>query len=120
MPWAPWWQGDHERLVRGAIRRIEQKPPGKPRQNHERQLFVAEATQGLAQRYDVTQLRTRCVVGYGTETLPAFGPGMTALAEVIGAEVFVLPGATHMAHREEPEGFARFVRHAVALGQRPR
>jgi pimeloyl-ACP methyl ester carboxylesterase len=117
MPWAPWWQGDHQRLVRGAIRRVEQKPPGTPRQDHERRLFVAEATDGLSQRYDLARLSTRCVVGYGTATLPAFGPGMDALAEVIGAEVFVLPDASHMAHREEPEGFARFVRQAIALAR---
>jgi pimeloyl-ACP methyl ester carboxylesterase len=115
MPWASWWQGEHHRLVSGAIKRLEQKPPGTPRQNHERQLFVAEATQGLSQRYDLTGFATRCVVGYGTATVPAFGPGMHALAEVIGAEVFALPGATHMAHREEPEGFAAFVRQAIAL-----
>ncbi len=117
MPWAPWWQGEHPRLIRGAITRMAQKPPGTPRQNRERRLFMAEATEGLSRSYDLTRLTTRCVVGYGTATLPTFGPGMHALAEVIGAELFVLPGATHMAHREEPEGFARFVRCAIALGQ---
>ncbi len=117
MPWAPWWQGDHARLVRRAIRRIQEKPPGTPRQDHERQLFLAEATDGLSQRYDVRLLRARTVVGYGTATLPAFGPGMHALADVIGAEVFSLPDATHMAHREEPDGFARFVRQAIALAR---
>ena len=115
MPWAPWWQGEHHRLVSGAIRRLEQKPPGTPRQNHERRLFVAEATQGLSQRYDLTDFPTRSVVGYGTATVPAFGPGMHALADVIGAEIFALPGAGHMAHREDPAGFARFVREAIAL-----
>jgi pimeloyl-ACP methyl ester carboxylesterase len=117
MAWAPWWQGDQPRLVRGAISRMEQKPPGTSRQNRERQLFVAEATEGLSQSYDLARLHTRCVVGYGTATRPDFGPGMNALAGVIGAEVFALPGATHMAHREEPEGFARFVRQAIALGR---
>jgi pimeloyl-ACP methyl ester carboxylesterase len=117
MPWASWWQGEHPRLIRGAISRMEQKPPGTPRQNHERRLFLAEATAGLSQSFDLTRFTTRSVVGYGTATLPDFGPGMKALAEVIGAELFALPGATHMAHREEPAGFARFVRCAVALGQ---
>jgi pimeloyl-ACP methyl ester carboxylesterase len=117
MPWAPWWQGEHPRLIRRAISRMEQKPPGTPRQNHERRLFLAEATEGLSPSYDLTRFTTRCVVGYGAATLPAFGPGMNALAEVIGAEVFVLPGATHMAHREEPDGFARFIGRAIALGR---
>ena len=117
MPWAPWWQGEHPRLIRGAIRRMEQKPPGTPRQNRERRLFLAEATEGLSPSFDLTRLTTRTVVGYGTATVPAFGPGMHGLAEVIGAETFELPGAGHMAHREEPEDFARFVRRAIALGR---
>ncbi len=116
MPWAPWWQGEHPRLIRGAMKRMESKPPGTPRQNHERRLFLSEAAEGLLPSYDLSLLTANCVVGYGTATVPGFGPGMNALAEVIGAEVFSLPGASHMAHREEPEGFARFVRRAVSLG----
>ena len=117
MPWASWWVGEHPRLIRGAISRIEQKPSGTPRQNHERRLFLAEATAGLSPSYDLHRFTSKCVVGYGTATVPEFGPGMNALAKVIGAEVFVLPGASHMAHREEPEGFSRFVRHAIALSR---
>jgi pimeloyl-ACP methyl ester carboxylesterase len=117
MPWAAWWQGNHPKLIRGAISRMEQKEPGTPRQNRERRLFLAEAKEGLSPSYDLSRFTTRSVVGYGTATLPAFGPGMHALAEVVGAEVFALPGAGHMAHREDPAGFARFVRQAIALGR---
>jgi pimeloyl-ACP methyl ester carboxylesterase len=117
MPWAPWWQGEHPRLIRAAIRRMQEKPPGTSRQNHERRLFLAEATEGLSPSYDLSRLATRTVVGHGTATIPAFGPGMHALAEVIGGEIFSLPGAGHMAHREEPAGFAAFVRQAIATGR---
>lgn len=115
MPWAPWWQGDHDRLIRAARDNVAGKPPGNARQNADRRGFVFEATESLSQHYDLSRLKTPTVVGYGTANIPAFGPGMHALAEVIGAEVFALPDATHMAHRDDPLGFARFVRRAVAL-----
>jgi pimeloyl-ACP methyl ester carboxylesterase len=117
MPWAPWWEGDHDRMVRRTIDIIASKPPGTPRQDRERRLFVAEATEGLSRSYDLAGFTAPCIVGYGAATLPGFGPGMRAFAELTGAETFPLAGATHMAHREEPEAFARFVRRAVALGR---
>jgi pimeloyl-ACP methyl ester carboxylesterase len=39
---------------------------------------------------------------------------MRRAAELLGAELVVIEGAGHMAHREDPEGFARFVRTVVA------
>jgi pimeloyl-ACP methyl ester carboxylesterase len=116
MPWAPWWKGDQDRLARKAIGVIASKPPGSPRQNRERLLFMAEATEGLSQSYDLAKFTTPCIVGYGTATIPTFGPGIQALAEQTGAETFALAGATHMVHREAPEDFARFIRRAIALG----
>jgi pimeloyl-ACP methyl ester carboxylesterase len=117
MPWAPWWKGDQDRLVRRTIGAIASKPPGSPRQNRERLLFVAEATEGLSQPYDLARFTAPCIVGYGTATIPTFGPDMQALAQRVGAETFASPGATHMAHREAPEDFARFIRRAIALGR---
>jgi pimeloyl-ACP methyl ester carboxylesterase len=117
MPWAPWWKGDQDRLVRRTIGVIGGKPPGSPRQNRERLLFVVEAMEQLSQQYDLTRFATPCIVGYGTATMPAFGPGMEAFAELTGSETFALADATHMAHREAPEDFARFVRRAIAMGR---
>lgn len=118
MPWAPWWQGEHGRLIRTARDNVAGKPPGTPQQNRDRRGFVAEATENLSQHYDLADFTTPCIVGYGAANVPSFEMGMRALGEVIGAEVFALPDATHMAHRDDPAGFARFVRRAVALDER--
>jgi pimeloyl-ACP methyl ester carboxylesterase len=114
MPWAPWWQGAHRSLILAAIDQTTQKPPGTARQNRERTLFAAEATEALSPLFDLGRFTAGCVAGYGTATRPHFGVGMRAFAEQTGAEVFELVGATHMAHRDHPEDFARFVRHALA------
>jgi pimeloyl-ACP methyl ester carboxylesterase len=118
MPWAPWWRGDHGRLIRAARDNVAGKTPGSPQQNRDRQGFVFEATESLSQHYDLTQFTTPCIVGYGEANIPSFQLGTEALADEIGAELFALPGAAHMAHRDDPAGFARFIRRAVALGQR--
>jgi len=115
MPWAPWWQGAHRDLILGAIDRTGRKPPGTSRQNRERALFAAEAAEALSPLFDLGRFTAGCVAGYGTATRPHFGVGVRAFAEQTGAEVFELVGATHMAHRDHPEDFARFVRHALAL-----
>ncbi|ONH27507.1 alpha/beta fold hydrolase [Pseudofrankia asymbiotica] len=116
MPWASWWKGNHGQLILGAIASVKEKVPGTQRQNRERRLFLAEASATLSRPFDLDHLTARCIAGYGTATQPPFGPGMRAFAELMRADVFELPDANHMAHRENPEGFAQFVRSAIALG----
>lgn len=117
MQWEPWWPAQHRQLISNAVERLKEKPPGTPRQNRERLLFIAEATEMFAEPYDLGQLKARCVVGFGNAPFPIFEPGVRAFATLMNAELFELPGATHMAHRENPDDFARFVRRAVALGR---
>jgi pimeloyl-ACP methyl ester carboxylesterase len=120
LPWAPWWPGDHARMIRGAIDSVKGKPPGSARQNRDRQGFVAEATESLSQQYELAGFTVPCIIGYGMATVPSFRNGMHALARETGAELYSLSEATQMAHREVPEDFTRFVRRAVALGRRRR
>ncbi|MDT3446074.1 MULTISPECIES: alpha/beta fold hydrolase [unclassified Pseudofrankia] len=115
--WAPWWPVEHRQLIIDAVERVKRKPPGTPQQDRERTLFVAEATEMMSPPYDLARLKVGCIAGYGTGPYPLFGPGVRAFAELMGVELFELPDATHMAHRENPEDFARFVRRAIALGQ---
>ncbi|MBL7488293.1 alpha/beta hydrolase [Frankia sp. AgB1.9] len=117
LQWEPWWPADHRQLISNAVARLREKPPGTPRQNRERLLFVAEATEMFTAPYDLARLKARCIVGYGDAPFPIFEPGVRAFARLMDAERFELPGATHMAHRENPVDFARFVRRAVALSR---
>ena len=120
LPWAPWWPAGHRDLILGAAERIRAPRPGTPRQVRERALFVAEAVAGVDAPFEVERLRVPCVAGYGTGSDERFIAGVRAFVELTSAELVTLPNATHMAHRDDVDGFTKFVRRVVAAsGTRP-
>jgi pimeloyl-ACP methyl ester carboxylesterase len=115
MLWLPGWPPEHPGILRRAIERSRQKLAESSNRQRERTRFIAEAESAFAQHFDLDDLKVPCVVGVGGASLPAFGAGMRQVAMVLDAEVFEIPDAGHMAHREHPSEFADFVRRAVSL-----
>jgi pimeloyl-ACP methyl ester carboxylesterase len=67
--------------------------------------------------FDLNDVVAPCLVGFGTATWRHQVDGAERLAELLGAELMGVEGAGHFGHATHPEGFAQFVRRAVALGR---
>jgi pimeloyl-ACP methyl ester carboxylesterase len=71
--------------------------------------------QSLPPPYDLTAVPVRVVIGRGSESKGHHREGTKALLEVLpDAELHLVEGAGHGAHTSHPDGFAAFVRAAVA------
>ena len=65
--------------------------------------------------FDVATMRIPALFGRGGRSVPHHREGVAWLVEhTPNAELFEIPGATHGAHLSHPDGFADFVRRAVA------
>ena len=115
MLWLPGWPPEHPEILRGAIERSRRKLAESPNRQRERTRFIAEAELAFVQQFDLEDVKVPCLVGLGGASLPVFAGGMQYVATVLGADVFEIPDAGHMAHREHPNQFAEFVRGAVSL-----
>jgi pimeloyl-ACP methyl ester carboxylesterase len=115
MLWMPTWPLEHHRHLRTAMARVQRKLDESSERRHERTTFLAEASASFVQPFDLAELKVPCVVGVGGASLDVFGEGMRQVAALIGAEVFDIGDAGHMAHREHPDEFAQFVRRAASL-----
>jgi pimeloyl-ACP methyl ester carboxylesterase len=110
--WTEWWEPRSKDAIRSFAARGW--PGATPRELARMREEVAMIDRAA---YEVAALTVPCVVGYGTESRPAeTAASYRRAAELIGAEVVVLDGTHHNAHRSYPEAFAGFVRRAVALG----
>jgi pimeloyl-ACP methyl ester carboxylesterase len=69
----------------------------------------------LAQPYRPEELAVPCVVAWGTATAEFQASGAQRYAELTGAEVIAVEGASHNGHRDAPEAFANLVRRTVEL-----
>jgi pimeloyl-ACP methyl ester carboxylesterase len=68
--------------------------------------------------FDFAALSVPVLAGRGERSLPHQRRGAELLVErVAHAELFEIPGAGHGAHLTHPDGFASFVRRAVALAR---
>jgi pimeloyl-ACP methyl ester carboxylesterase len=112
--WAPTWPKVLHDHLEHAIERARHKVEAAPERHRER-VFIAEASLSLVRAYDLGELRVPCVLGVGGASSPVMVKAMDEMATAIGAERYEIPGAGHMAQRENPEAFADFVRRAVAL-----
>lgn len=117
MLWLPIWPAEHHGHLRRAMARVQAKLDESPERRQERTTFLAEASASFVQPFDLEKLSVPCVAGVGGASLATFVEGMRRVAKVVGAQVFEIPDAGHMAHREHPEEFAEFVRRAVALAR---
>lgn len=115
MLWLPGWPPEHPGILRRAIERSRQKLAESSNRQRERTRFIAEAESVFAQHFDLDDVKVPCLIGVGGDSLPAFGTGMRQVAMVLDADVFEIPDAGHMAHREHPTEFAAFIRRAVSL-----
>ncbi|ADP81374.1 alpha/beta hydrolase fold protein [Pseudofrankia inefficax] len=115
MPWAEWWPREHRAVIQETIDRAAVTRPGSPRQIRERALAAAEMTLTLHPPFDPGELTVPRVVGYGTASFPHFADGLRAFAAQAGADTVRFAGASHMVHREDPAGFASFVRRVADL-----
>ena len=114
MFWMEGWPEGHRDLVDGTMDKVGARPDGTPRQVQHRALFVIEAGMTRYPTFELDRPRPPCTVAHGSASGEFFRAGMRRAAELLGAELVVIEGAGHMAHREDPEGFARFVRTVVA------
>jgi len=78
--------------------------------------FVSDMASELEPLYDWGGVKVPCVIGYGGDTWPYSADASQRVAAMVGCEAFVVDGAPHMGHATHPDGFAAFVRRAVALG----
>jgi pimeloyl-ACP methyl ester carboxylesterase len=115
MLWRDDWPAEHGDHLRRAIDRVRRKLIESGERRRERTLFVAEASVAWDEPFDLGELAVPCVLGVGGQSIDTFVEGMRIVAASMGAEVFEIADASHMAHREQPEEFAAFVRRAVAL-----
>ena len=113
--WLPGWPEGHAGHLRRAIARVEAKLDESPERRAHRMMFLTEANGSLTKQIDPSEVKVPAIVGVGGATMASFAGGMGLLAEMWDADLFTVPGATHMAHREHPDEFAEFVRRAVQL-----
>jgi pimeloyl-ACP methyl ester carboxylesterase len=78
--------------------------------------LVTDIASELEPLYDLADVTVPCLVGYGGDTWPYSSDASQRVAAMVGCEPFVVEGAPHMGHATHPDGFAGFVRSAVALG----
>jgi pimeloyl-ACP methyl ester carboxylesterase len=124
LPWSEWWS-DAERAgmldnVRSNTRRaLDRHPAGDPA--HDRTVAAWRACELdvlslFAGPFNWDELSVPVVVGVGTTGSAYSSRDSRRLAEHLGAPLMVLDGADHLAHRTQPDGFARLVRRTVAAG----
>ncbi len=77
--------------------------------------FVVDMAAEVTAPYDWADLRVPCVIGRGGRTVLDFNGTCGVLADLLGCELFCAEDAPHTAHVHDPDGFATFVRRAVAL-----
>ena len=82
----------------------------------EGQAVVTDMASELEPLYDPGDVRVPCLIGYGGGTWPYSQDAAQRVAATIGCETFVVEGAPHMGHATHPDGFAEFVRRAIAVG----
>jgi pimeloyl-ACP methyl ester carboxylesterase len=70
----------------------------------------------LSEPYSLASLTAPILVGCGTGESRGYDQVARRLASYLSAELFEVPGAPHMVHREQPATFARFATSAAALG----
>jgi pimeloyl-ACP methyl ester carboxylesterase len=112
--WLPGWPEEHAGHLRRAIGRVEAKLDESPERRAHRMMFLNEANGSLTKQIDPSEVRVRALVGVGGASMQSFIGGMRILADRWDTDVFEIPDATHMAHREHPEEFAEFVRLTVS------
>ncbi len=125
--WAPWWWRDPSR-VRAALASVAHKysdrvgPPSERPQalrDAERAATKADRRATESEPFAFTDVRVPTVCGKGAATWEFQAESVDHLTRALGAESFTLPGAWHTAHWHHPEGFAAFVRRAVAVAGFP-
>jgi pimeloyl-ACP methyl ester carboxylesterase len=79
--------------------------------------FVVDMASEVEPPYDWADLRVPCLIGYGEKTWPYTLEASQRLAAIVGCPTFMVEGAAHTAHVSHAEGFAEFVRRAVAAAE---
>jgi pimeloyl-ACP methyl ester carboxylesterase len=77
--------------------------------------FVVDMASEVTEPYAWADLRVPRIVGRGGRTALDFNGTCARLAGLVGCELYCAEDAPHAAHVHDPEGFATFVRRAVAL-----
>jgi pimeloyl-ACP methyl ester carboxylesterase len=91
--------------------------PRRTREEKQRDLAETDHEVGLLERVDLTfaEIAAPTLVGRGELSAPWRYDVTDWLAGQLRAEIVVVGGAAHTAHRVQPEGFAEFARSAAAL-----
>jgi pimeloyl-ACP methyl ester carboxylesterase len=77
--------------------------------------FVVDMASEVTAPYAWGDLRVPRIVGRGGRTALDFNGTCARLASLLGCELYCADDAPHTAHVHDPDGFAAFVRRAVAL-----
>jgi pimeloyl-ACP methyl ester carboxylesterase len=111
--WMEWWSQENK----DAIHRFADRgwPEATPAQLVR---MRGEVTMIEHAPYDVFALRVPCVIAYGPGARPSERESFIRAGETIGTDAVALGVSSHIAHRSDPEVFAEFVRHVVALAKR--
>ncbi len=81
--------------------------------------FRADMSSQFEPYFELDQLKVPLVVGCGTAAPdPRFQQANRRLADRIGAEWLVVPGADHFAHTNHPEAWVELVRATIELANR--
>ncbi len=76
--------------------------------------FCADLASELEAPYDWSDLEVPSVIGHGSRSWPYSQEASHRIAVLTGQPEHVIEGATHVAHVSDPQGFAGFVRAALA------
>lgn len=80
--------------------------------------FRTDMAAELEAPYNLADIVTPTVIGYGTATGLGHAEGARRLASLLGAELFEVEGADHFAPLSAPHAWATLVRKAVGLAPR--
>ena len=114
--WAEWWSDEDNAPVRAAAE-------GAVEQSSHASVAATEAEPGayrsdllssLNERIDLARVEAPVVIGYGSDSTAGHRRSALSLAQALGADVMVIQGARHSAHKTHPGQFARLVRLAVS------
>ena len=95
--------------------------PRRTREQAVRELALVEREVDLAERVtlDFSDVTVPRLIGRGELSAPWRYEATDRLGEELDAELVVVGGAGHTAHRAQPDGFAEFVRLVVAMAGDP-
>jgi pimeloyl-ACP methyl ester carboxylesterase len=124
IPWADWWTEPERASMRDQTEANLAANMASESDERERlqvawETCLREVLDALAAPFRWQDVSVPLTTGRGGASDGYSARDATLVADHFGAEVVVLEGAGHRAHRSDPAGFAAFVRTCVGAGAAP-